>query len=201
MNKYTVVKNWLQTSSELLSGSSTSTDVVITSTDVVITTAGIYLLSFTAKVNAVTVGYKAIVFINSTQVLQGQVEFLEPTGDPETISLSLAMYLKPSNTLSFSMYAEGSGMELIEGTTRSLIKVNGLHANYLTTGLCGILTIDQQILDKSAIVITGWETNNTLATFLANVSLGLGGSLVFLKGGVFRVTLNILIRNDVSVAR
>ena len=159
---------------------------------------GIYIVSFTARVNRVLSGFRSAVAINNNAFLEGHYEVATAQTDEAEIPLSMAMDLRQNDVLSFLVYAEESGMNL-NRATRSILKIDELASSNLTEGLAGYKEVDQNVLGGAETVVNGWNTNIGSGTFLAkNVSMTNAGSLVVLRAGIFRLTAVIIVRNNVG---
>lgn len=191
---YVTVTEWTKTNNEFSELASNVVNGVLK-----IDQDGIYIVSFTARFERVVTGYRIGVFINGTEFLQGREQV--DTVTSETMALSLAMDLKYQDNLEFKVFAEGSGMELIPGTSHSILRLDELGASNLTEGLSGYKVAPQDFID-GINTIKGWDTKNTRGTFLAkNVSLTDAGALVVLRPGVFRLTMAIIVDNEVATSR
>lgn len=157
---------------------------------------GIYIVSFTARVNRVSSGFRSSVAINNNGFLEGHYQVATAQTDEAEIPLSMAMDLRQNDVLSFLVYAEESGMNL-NRATRSILKIDEQTSNNLTEGLAGYKEADKNVIGGGETVINGWNTNTGSGTFLAkNVLITDTGALVVLRAGIFRLTAVIIVRNN-----
>lgn len=195
-NQYTTATGWEKTNSKFSIGAADATNE-----NVVVTQDGIYIVSFTARLESVSGSVKVGVFINGTEFLQGRMQNTQASSLPESMALSLSMDLKYQDVLTFRVNCEDFQGQLISGTTRSVLRIDELASSNLTEGLSGFKTTNQPFT-SGANAITGWDTKNTKGTFLAkNVSLTDSGAIVVLRPGVFRVTMAIIVNNLMSTRR